>query len=370
MIKDHWVYGVKSLGQKRSRLVAKGFSQIEGIDFDELFSPVVRYETARLMLSIAALEDLDIHSVDVKTAYLYGDLEEEIYMEQPEGFRLPGQEQKVWRLRKAIYGLKQAGLSWWKALTASMLKLGFKRCFSDAGVYVYTDKKTGEKIYAIVYVDDVCFMGKKNSLLLTELKQKFMKTWECRDQGQLSEFLGMRITRDRKKRKLFIDQEKYLTTVLKRFDVPKRKAMTPLPAGFEFEPYTGKVNPEFRTKYQQLVGSIMYLMIGSRPDIAFATVKLSQHSASPSAAHYRAGLWVLAYLKETCHYRLVYNSASNKGIIAYSDSDWAGDKSSRKSVTGNIVTNTMGPISWISRKQKTIALSSTEAEYMALSDCS
>ena len=117
-------------------------------------------------------------------------------MEQPQGFILPGTEGKVWRLHKALYGLKQAGLSWWKALTTSLIKLGFKRCYSDSGIYVYNHSKTKERIYAIVYVDDVFFMGTKNSPLLNELKRKFMKTWECRDQGKLSEFLDMRITRD------------------------------------------------------------------------------------------------------------------------------------------------------------------------------
>ena len=160
-IKNRWVYTIKPDSRKRSRLVAKGFSQIEGVDFDDLFSPVVRYETVRLLLSIAALEDFDIYSVDVKTTYLYGDLDEEIYMEQPEGFRIPGSENKVWRLRKALYGLKQAGLSWWKVLTASMTELGFKRCHSDAGVYIYICPKTNKCIYAVVYVDNVFFMGPK-----------------------------------------------------------------------------------------------------------------------------------------------------------------------------------------------------------------
>jgi len=111
VVKNHWVFNIKPDGCYWSRLVAKGFSQVEGIDFDKLFSPVVYYKTTRLLLTIAALENLDIQSIDVKTAYLYGDLDEEIYMEQPEGFKLPRKENKVWRLRKALYSLKQAGLS-------------------------------------------------------------------------------------------------------------------------------------------------------------------------------------------------------------------------------------------------------------------
>jgi hypothetical protein len=144
-------------------------------------------------LSVAALEDYDVYSVNVKTTYLYGDLDEEIYMEQPEGFRLPGKGDKVWRLRKALYSLKKAGLSWWKALSASMMKLGFKHCKSDTGIYVYKHPKTQEQIYAVVYVDDIIFMGPKGSLLLNKLKQKFMTAWECCDQGELNEFLRMHI---------------------------------------------------------------------------------------------------------------------------------------------------------------------------------
>ncbi|KAJ3552813.1 hypothetical protein NP233_g12787 [Leucocoprinus birnbaumii] len=369
-IKNRWVFNLKSDGRYRSRLVAKGFSQIEGIDFDELFSPVVRYETARLLLGMAALEDFDILSVDVKTAFLYGKLDEEIYMEQPEGFRLPGYENKVWRLRRALYGLKQAGLSWWREMTKSMLALGFKRSKSDAGVYYYYHPQTREIVIAVVYVDDVFFMGKRNSKLLKELKSKFTQRWECRDLGALKEFLGMRITRNRRERKLFIDQVDYLNKVLKRFHIEKKPVATPLPRGFEFVPYTGTVNPQFRQKYQQLVGSLMYLMIGSRPDIAFAVVKLSQQSHAPSAAHYEAGLHVCRYLLGTRSYKLVFDGLSKDFICAFSDSDWGQDKENRRSVTGNFCLIAQGPVSWLSRRQKTVALSSTEAEYMALSDCS
>jgi len=133
-VKNCWMFNIKPDGCYQSCLVTKGFSQVEGIDFDKLFSPVVHYKIMRLLLAVAALEDLDIQSVDVKTAYLYGDLDEEIYMKQPEGFKLPGKENKVWRLHKALYSLKQAGLSWWCTMTKSMLALGFKRCKSNAGV--------------------------------------------------------------------------------------------------------------------------------------------------------------------------------------------------------------------------------------------
>jgi len=348
-IRNRWVFNQKADGRYRARLVAKGYSQVEGIDFDELFSPVVRYETARLLLGIAALENWDILSVDVKTVYLYGKLDEEIYMEQPEGFRLPGHENKVWRLRRALYGLKQAGLAWWREMTTSMKAIGFKRCMSDAGVYHYIHPKTNELVIAIVYVDDVAFMGRRNSALLKSLKSKFTQKWECRDLGHLKEFLGMQIVRNWKERKLYINQMEYLDRVLERFQIHKKPESTPLPRGFVFLPYTGKVDPKFRQKYQQLVGSLMYLMIGSRPDIAYAVVRLSQQSASPSDEHYKAGLHVCRYLLGTKNYALFFNGKSKREVHAYSDSDWAQDPTDRKSTTGNFCLIANGPISWLSR---------------------
>uniref|UniRef100_A0A0W0FZG2 Reverse transcriptase Ty1/copia-type domain-containing protein n=1 Tax=Moniliophthora roreri TaxID=221103 RepID=A0A0W0FZG2_MONRR len=169
-IKSRWVFDVKTDGHYKARFVAKGFSQVEGIDYDELFSPVVRFETVRVLLALAALEDWDIQAIDVKTAFLYGELDKEIYMEQPQGF-VKGSN-KVWLLHRALYGLKQASLSWWYQCTKSMAKLGFKCCISDAGVYYFIHGN--DIIIAIVYVDDVIFMG-SNSSLLNSKKKEFMK---------------------------------------------------------------------------------------------------------------------------------------------------------------------------------------------------
>jgi hypothetical protein len=159
IIKNRWVFDVKTDGRKKARLVAKGFSQVEGIDFNDIFSPVVRYETVRLILALSALENWHMSSVDVKTAFLYGELDEELYMEQPEGFKIPGKEHLVLRLKRAIYGLRQAALQWWKALDKSMAKLGFKRLLSDSGIFVYKDKNGAPKVIVIVYVDDAIFLG-------------------------------------------------------------------------------------------------------------------------------------------------------------------------------------------------------------------
>ena len=171
-IKNRWVFAIKSDGRKRARLVAKGFSQVEGLDYDEIFSPVVRFESVRLLLALAALENWHMTALDVKTAFLYGQLDEEIYMEQPEGFKVKGQEFKVLRLRRTLYGLKQASLAWWKELDKSVRKLGFKRLYAHTGIFV-SRHKDGTILVMLAYVDDILFMG-PNIKLLKDKKALFM----------------------------------------------------------------------------------------------------------------------------------------------------------------------------------------------------
>ena len=187
-IKGRWVYAVKSDGRKKACFVAKGFTQIFRIDFEETFSLVARFETVRLLLSIAVLEDWDIEALDVKMAFLFGELDEEIYMEQPEGFVKQGQEKKVCHLLKAIYGLKQAALQWNKALHDSLLKMGFTHTFADPGVYIHFHNQN--LIILVIYVDDVLFMGSNHSYLKFK-KQEFMKKWESHDLGEVKVYLGM-----------------------------------------------------------------------------------------------------------------------------------------------------------------------------------
>jgi len=179
VIKNQWVFDVKSDGHKKARLVVKGFSQV--------FSPVMHFETVRLMLALAALENWYITGLDVWSAYLYGKLDEEIYMEQPKGFAVPGQECKVLRLWCALYGLKQAGLAWWRTLDESLKELGFERLKSEAGIFFYKKKGTNIVI-GIIYVDDALFCG-HNKAVVDAIKAQFMRKWECRDLGEPNEFL-------------------------------------------------------------------------------------------------------------------------------------------------------------------------------------
>jgi len=211
VIKNCWVFDVKPDGRKRACLVAKGFSQVEGKDFDQIFSPVVRFKTVHLILALAALEGWFLSGLDVRNAYLYGELEEEIYMEQPEGFHARGKERHVLRLCRALYGLKQAGLAWWQALKKSMEELGFVNLDSDAGLFKCFDEASQTFIIAVVYIDDAIFLGPSKATVEV-MKKRFMERWESRDLGELKEFLHMGI--GRAGQNIYIDQAQYLQAVL------------------------------------------------------------------------------------------------------------------------------------------------------------
>ena len=222
---------------------------MEGLDYEQIFSPVVRFETVRLILAMAALHDWHITGLDVKNTFLYGELDEEIYMEQPEGFRVPGRELEVIKLLRALYGLKQAGLAWWRTLRESMKDLGFENLKSDAGLYIHKTSGNGFVI-AVVYVDDAIFCG-PNKKQVQELKDKFMQRWEVQDLGDVTKFLRMRIKKVG--RTVEIDQCDYLKTVLQQCGMQDAKsATTPLPAGYMPEPVAQGtvINPELRSCYQ------------------------------------------------------------------------------------------------------------------------
>ena len=175
----------------------------------------------------------------------------------------------------------------------------------------------------------------------------------------------------RKGQSIFLDQCSYLVKVVERFGMTNAKyARTPLPSGYQPEPNKGEVNPQTRSEFQQVIGSLLYIMLGTHPDIVFAVTKLAQFAANPSKEHLDKARYIVRYLAGTANYALVFNGASNKGLIAYTDSDYAADLVKRRSTTGFLFKLADGIISWQSRAQKTIALSATEAEYMALSDCS
>ena len=344
----------------------KGFSQVKGLDFDQVFSPVVCFETVCLMLALATLENWYITGLNIRSAYLYGKLDKEIYLEQPEGFAVPGQECKVLHLWHALYSLKQAGLAWWHTLNESLKELGFERLKSEAGIFFYRKKGTN-MVIGIIYVDDALFCG-PNKAEVDSIKVQFMCKWECQDLREPNEFLQMRITR--KGHAIHLYQSAYLRKVIERCGMLNAKsASTPLLVGYYATKNTEPVDAELHSRFQMVIGSLLYLMLGTRPDIAFAVTHLSRHSMNPSQDHLSKALYICRYLIGTSKYSLVYNGGSGAGLTACTDSDWGSDPTSCLSQTAFYLKLADGSISWTSRAQKTIAYSSTEAEYMALSDC-
>jgi hypothetical protein len=243
-------------------------------------------------------------------------------MRQPEGFKVRGQENKVICLQCALYGLKQAGLAWWKELNSSINELGFKHLMSDAGLFVCKDFE--EIIIAIVYVNNAMFFG-KNKAQVDSKKKLFMDKWECHDLEEVKEFLHMRITW--KEKDIYLDQRDYLDKVLEPFS-------TPLPSNWVPQLNKEKASPELLRQYQSIIGSLLYFMIGTCPDIAFVVTKLAQFSANPSQEHFEQAKYICWYLVGTKDYTLVFKHASEKGLATYSDSDWASDPITRRSVTG------------------------------------
>jgi hypothetical protein len=230
-VKSKWVFKLKADGRYHACLVAKGFTQIPGVDFDETFSPVARFESLHMLLALAALEDWHIHQMDVKSAFLNGVLDEEIFMEQPQGFITTGSETQVCCLRKAIYGLKQASRQWNLQFHGVLTGLGFKQTYADAGIYVCHQQEGDGPLFVILYVDDITILG-ASLQAVQQLKSDLSACYEMSDLGEIESYLGIRITCNCSHKRLEIDQSGYLSDVLERFGMADASPHnTPLPTG-------------------------------------------------------------------------------------------------------------------------------------------
>jgi len=309
-------------------------------------------------------------SFDVRSAFLYGPLSEEIYMAQPDGFILKGREHLVLRLLKAIYSLKQAARVWWIELDRSLKEFGFKRLYADAGIFV-AQHANGTLIFLLAYIDDIIMTGPNTSHVLIR-KRDFMDKWECHDLGICQEFLCMNIKY--KDGKIYLDQTSYLQKVLQRFGLTDAKlAKTPLPTGYKPELLKGTSTPQLWSQYQSLIGPLLYLMLGTRPDIAFAVTQMAKFTSNPSDEHLNQAMYILRYLVGTRDYALVFDGNSDEGLHTFCNSSYGDDCSEpdrmRRLTQGYFFKLADVSIKWHSHMQKMIATSSTAAEYMALSDC-
>ena len=377
VLKNRWVFKNKKDGEKsvkrKARLVVKGCNQKKGIDFDEIFSPVVKMTSIRTVLGLAASLDLELEQLDVKTAFLHGDLHEEIYMEQPEGFEEKGKEKLVCRLKKSLYGRKQAPRQWYRKFDSFMTSNGYKRTSADPCVY-FRKFPDGNFIILLLYVDDMLIVGQDAERIST-LKKDLSKSFDMKDLGPAKQILGMEIARDRKAGKLWLSQEKYIERVLERFNMKHAKPVsTPLASHFKLSkrvcPTTEKEKASMSSiPYSSAVGSLMYAMVCTRPDIAHSVGLVSRYLSNPGKAHWDAVKWIFRYLRGTSKLCLCYGGG--KPILeGFTDADMAGDVDSRKSTSGYVFTFSRGAISWQSKLQKCVALSTTEAEYIAAVEAS
>ena len=376
-----WVYAKKegfpdkSGVRYKARLVAKGYAQKEGIDYNEVFSPVVKHSSIRILLALVAQLDLELVQLDVKTAFLHGDLEEEIYMTQPEGFKVAGKEKMVCKLDKSLYGLKQSPRQWYKRFDKFMMGQRYTRSKYDDCVYL-RKLRDGSYIYLLLYVDDM-LIASKDQGEIEKLKSHLSREFEMKDLGEAKKILGMEISRDRRLGRLYLTQKEYLSKVLKRFGMNEKTkpVSTPLAPHFKFSASLSPKNDaerEYMAKvpYANAVGSLMYAMVCTRPDISQAVGVVSRYMHDPGKEHWQAVKWILRYILNTVDVGLVFerDEKIGQGVVGYCDSDYAGDQDTRRSTTGYVFTLAKAPVSWRSTLQSTVALSTTEAEYMAVTE--
>lgn len=369
-----WIYKRKrglngNVETYKARLVAKGYTQKEGIDYDETFSPVAMLKSIRALLAMAAHYDYEIWQMDVKTAFLNGYLNEDIYMDQPQGFISQGEEHKVCKLHKSIYGLKQASRSWNVRFDETIKTYDFIQNMDEPCVY---KKIQGDAIvFLVLYVDDILLIG-NNVAMLSTVKLWLSNQFSMKDLGEASFILGLKLYRDRSKRLLGLSQSSYIDKILTRFNMQdSKKALIPFRHGLSLsKDMSPKSDVELdrmrRCPYASAVGSLMYAMLCTRPDIAYAVGIVSKFQSNPGEEHWTAVKHILKYLRRTKDYCLVYGGGSLK-IKGYTDSDFQADPDDRKSTSGYVFTLNNGAFDWRSCKQKTTADSTTEAEYIAAS---
>ena len=383
-----WVFLVKrqangEIERYKARLVARGDNQRPGVDYDQVFAPTARLAALWSILALAALAGEHIESIDISNAYLNGELENlngelekehDVYMRQLEGFQRhgPNGEQWVCRLIKGLYGLKQSGRLWYHKLAETLEAMGFTQIRSDPSIYVWiTD---GIRVILPVFVDDITLVS-KDAGEISKVKNALRKTFKIKDLGPSSYLLGIKIDYDRENRIMKLSQRQYIIDMLNHFRLSEcNPVTTPMDPSAKLSkamcPKSEEEREEMRNvPYMNAVGALMYLAIGTHPDIAYAVGKLAQYNNDPGRQHWQAVKHIFHYLKGTMDLKLTYSAMkspiASHLFITYSDSDHAGCLDTRQSVGGYVVKVGTGAVSWSSKKQSTVALSSTEAEYIA-----
>ena len=318
-------------------------------------------------MALTAHHDMELHQMDVKTAFLNGDLDETIYMKQPEGFIQAGSEHLVCKLKKSIYGLKQASRQWYKKFDSVISSFGFTENLVDECVYLKTSGNNF--IFLVLYVDDI-LLASTNVKLLKETKSFLSNNFDMKDLGEASYVLGIEIKRDRTRKLLGLSQKNYIAKVLKRFNMEKcSTGEVPMSKGDKLTKNKSKDGKDTMDSkpYARLVGSLMYAQVCTRPDLAFAVGIMSRFQSNPSHQHWVAGKKVLRYLQGTKSHMLVYRQVEDLKLVGYSDSDFAGNfPTSKKSTCGYVYMMAGGAVAWKTMKQTLVTTSTMQAEYIAV----
>jgi hypothetical protein len=359
------VYKVKrdsagNIERFKARLVAKGFKQQEGVDYNEVFAPVSKYATFRAVMATVAAGDLEMLQIDIKTAFLQGNLEEDIYICQPPGYE-SGDSKLACHLHKALYGLKQAPRAWHQRLHDELLQFGFSASTADPCLYVLDTPKFG-LVFLLVYVDDIILAGQKLAVL-EQVRDFLLSAFEGRDLGTPACFLGISIERDRSNHTLKLSHKRMVLDLVSAFGLGSGNPRV-IPFNPSVDLTGGDALDTSIFPYRELVGSLMHLAVTVRPDIAYTVGVLARFLATPTSTHWQVAKGVLRYLSGTADLGINFGG-SKPGLIGYCDADYAGDLKTRRSTTGYVFLLNGGAISWQSKRQPTVAVSTAEAEYMA-----
>jgi hypothetical protein len=360
-----WVFTVKQtpegkVERYKARLVARGYSQTYGIDYDETFAPVAKMSTVRLLISCAVNFGWPLHQLYVKNAFLHGDLQEEVYMEVPPGWSKPESIGRVCKLKKSLYGLKQSPRAWFDRFRRALCNMGYKQCNGDHTIFY---RHSGRKITILaVYVDDIIITG-DDEVEIKSLKKNLRKQFEVKDLGQLRYFLGIEIARSKKG--IVLSLRKYVLDLLSETSMLGcQPASTPIDPNHKLCSESG--DPVNKERYQRLVGRLIYLC-HTRPDISYDVSVVSRYMHDPRSGHLEAANQILRYLKGSPGKGLMFKSYGHLKVEGYCDADWANSLDDRRSTSGYCVFVGGNLVSWRSKKQPAVSRSTAEAEYRAMS---
>lgn len=346
-----------TIAKYKARLVARGDKQTES-SYDETFAPVTKHTTLRIVVATASAEGMELHQMDVKTAFLHGDLDRPIYLRLPPDAK---GERKIVLLRKSLYGLKQSPRLWNKNLDTYLVSEGFRASEYDPALYLKHDEK-GLVAMVAVYVDDLT-IATRDMTIMNTIKDNLSRRYEMEDMGELKYILGIAVERDKENRTVTLSQAKYIDDMMKRYQLTEgRTYNTPLDSNVTMQ-YSDTDTPVDTHEYQSIVGSLMHLMVCTRPDLAFAVARLSQFQSKPQSTHRTQAIRTLLYAKATRDYKLTYGA--KKELVGYADANFATDS---KCQMGVLFMLNGGAVVWQSRKQTFTALSTCEAEYGALAE--